>query len=257
LVVVVAGALPARAAPSNPAFLGIAFDGGRCFVTTVNEGSGAKDAGLHNGDIIIAVDGVPITKCDTQLTAIIVSHQPGDTLRLDVTRGSEHVVANAVLSTRAEVLHRRWVDHPLDAVEARDLDDGRAFDLADLTARTTVLGWFDLRGCTDCAQILRRVASALDGQRPSVRMLALTKGTPEELSSYRKGFSFGAQVATVPDDFFDRAVFSDPQRVHFMVVDCHGVVRFVAPMAADADDNDAALDELVAAVKQAEHARRR
>ena len=40
-----------------------------------------------------------------------------------------------------------------------------------------------------------------------------------------------------------------------MVIDCRGVVRFVAPIAPDADDLDAALDEVLAAAEQAEHAR--
>ena len=260
VAIVVGSTLTAHAAPSNPAFLGVGFrmgPAGACVVETVNAGSGAAEARVHVSDLIVAVDGIAITRCDTQLQALILARQPGDVLRLDIKRGAERVVANAMLSTRAEVLHRRWVDHPLDTVEARDLDDGRAFDLGEPDGRTTVLGWFDLRGCSDCAQTLRRISSALDAQRPNVRMLALTKGTPEDLASYRKGLTVGGPVGVVPDDYFDSAVLSEHERVQFMVVDCRGVVRFVAPISADADDVDAAIDELVAAVKQAEHARRR
>ena len=36
-----------------------------------------------------------------------------------------------------------------------------------------------------------------------------------------------------------------------MVVDCRGIVQFVAPIAPDSDDLDAALDELLAAAEQA------
>ena len=48
----------------------------------------------------------------------------------------------------------------------------------------------------------------------------------------------------------------EDERVFFMVIDGHGVVRFVAPLAPNADDLDAALDDLLAAAEQAEHARR-
>jgi hypothetical protein len=254
-----AGASPA----SNPAFLGISFQptptGVGCSVRTVNEGSSAKDAGLHEFDVIVAADGVAITNCDAQLSALIVAHQPGDELKLDVARGGERVTVRATLSTRADVLHRRWVNRPLDGVEAHDLDDGRAIDLAGAARdhRTTVLGWFDLKNCSDCAAILRRVASAFDSQRTHVRLLAITAGSAEELAGYKKGLAVGAPVATVSEDVFARAVFMERERVHFMVVDARGVVRFVAPVAADADDVDAAIDELVAAAQQAEHARRR
>lgn len=250
--------------PSNPAFLGVSFHGNTptgagCYVDTVNEGSSAKDAGVRTSDVIVAVDGVPITSCDTQLSALIIAHQAGDELRLDVNRGGEHATLRATLSTRADVLHRRWVNQPLDAVEARDLDNGRTIDLAQAGRdhRTTVLGWFDLKNCSDCAAIMRRVASAFESHRTNVRMLAVTGGTIEELAGYKKGLAVGAPVVTVPDEFFRRAVFSERERVHFMVVDARGVVRFVAPVAADADDGDAAIDELVAAAQQAERARRR
>ena len=43
----------------------------------------------------------------------------------------------------------------------------------------------------------------------------------------------------------------------FLVIDCRGVVRLVAPIAPDADDIDAATDEVLAGAEQAEHARTR
>ena len=42
----------------------------------------------------------------------------------------------------------------------------------------------------------------------------------------------------------------DNKRVHLAVIDCQGVVRFVAPLWPGADDEDAVYDEVVAAVEQ-------
>ena len=58
-------------------------------------------------------------------------------------------------------------------------------------------------------------------------------------------------------DVFDALALKDSLRVSFMVIDCRGVVRFVAPIAPDADDLDAALDDILAAVEQAEYQRNR
>jgi peroxiredoxin len=251
------------APPSNPAFLGIGFKSlngsgvGPCIVDSVNSGSGAKDAGLRVQDVIVAIDGVQITNCDTQLSALIIQHQPGDQIRLDIERLGEHVVAQPMLSSRAEVLHRRWVGRALDAVDALDFDDGHAFDLGDAAGHTTVIGWFDLRQCTDCTTVLRRVASVLDKARrgSGLRVIAVTPGSLDELKKFSNTVSVGSQLAVVPEDFYKQAVFGERERVHFMVVDGRGIVRFVAPIAADADDLDAALDEVVAAAQQAEHAR--
>jgi hypothetical protein len=256
--------LVARAAPpSNPAFLGITLDDARnhqlhmdgCLVLNVNEFSGAKDAGVREHDIIHGIDGTSVATC-AQLSSAIVGHQPGDTVRLEISRLGERVIIQPTLSTRAEVLHRRWVGHPMESVEARDLDDGHALDLGDSSGHTSVLGWFSLTKCSSCASVLRRVASALDNPRrtANLHLLAVTEGTSEELAGYRKGLAVGSPVATVPDEFWRRAMIGD-DRVYIMVVDAHGIVRFIAPISADADDIDAAIDEVVAAAQQAEHAR--
>jgi hypothetical protein len=42
----------------------------------------------------------------------------------------------------------------------------------------------------------------------------------------------------------------DIDRVHFMVIDGHGTVQYVAPIAPSSDDTRAALDELYAAAEQ-------
>src|SRR4029079_3064859 len=89
------------------------------------------------------------------------AHQPGDTIRLDIARGDDHIVRSATLLTRAEVLQRRFVGHAFKSLEVTDADGGASFDLADLGGRTRVVAWFDAEKCSDCDVAVRRVVSAL------------------------------------------------------------------------------------------------
>jgi hypothetical protein len=73
----------------------------------------------------------------------------------------------------------------------------------------------------------------------------------------RRRWSFNASVplAIASATAFQELAIDDPARIHFMVIDCRGIVRFVAPIAPDSDDIDAAVDEVLAAVVQAERLR--
>src|SRR5690242_6304218 len=114
LPLLVVGATAPRALAgqtSNPAFLGIAMDqlpGHGCYVTGVTPDSAADNAGVLKGDIVLALDGITTADCG-DVSAQIVSHRPGDDVRIDVRRGMEHVVLHAVLVTRAEVLNEKYV----------------------------------------------------------------------------------------------------------------------------------------------------
>ena len=61
--------------------------GGARIVEVTDDGA-ADDAGLESGDVVVSVDGAPVTTPD-QLIAAIRSHQPGDELSLGVLRGGE------------------------------------------------------------------------------------------------------------------------------------------------------------------------
>jgi hypothetical protein len=69
------------------------------------------------------------------------------------------------------------------------------------------------------------------------------------------GFTTSVPLALATESTFSELAIDDPERVHFMVIDCRGVVRFVAPIAPGSDDLDAAIDEVLAAAEQAEHSR--
>lgn len=272
----------ASAAPSsNPAFLGIKMEdhAGGCQVTGVTTGSAAQDAGLREWDLVLAIDGARTPNCTT-LRNQIIANAPGHVIRLDVRRGTEQIVLQAPLSTRAEVLHRRLVGHEMVSTEVIDADDKRSFDLADTRGKTIVIGWFMIERCAGCSSVFDRVSDGIkdrlkEAESPPL-VLAIspepqltnsiaqlqqgrrfTAATPP--ASVRKSFSFTTTVplALASDDTFVELAIDDPERIHFMVIDCRGVVRFVAPVAPGSDDIEAAIDEVLAAAEQAEHSRRR
>lgn len=281
LLLVAGFASVANAAPSsNPAFLGIKMEDhpGGCKVTGVTTGSAAQDAGLREWDLILAIDGTRTANCTT-LKNLIVANAPGHVIRLDVRRSTEQIVLQAPLSTRAEVLHRRLVGHDMVSTEVVDADNKRGFDLADSRGKTIVIGWFMIERCAGCSNVFDRVndgiADRLKDAESAPLVLAVSpepqlanslaqlqqgrRLTVAPPASVRKAYSFTTTVplALASDDTFVELAIDDPERIHFMVIDCRGVVRFVAPIAPGSDDIEAAIDEVLAAAEQAEHSRHR
>ena len=68
-------------------------------IGTVRAGGPAAAAGLKTGDVITAIDGAAIANAN-KLTAAISSHQPGDSIRLSVTRGGSTLTITVKLGTR-------------------------------------------------------------------------------------------------------------------------------------------------------------
>jgi putative serine protease PepD len=85
------------------AFLGIetgnATDGNGALVGSVQGGSPAAAAGMHNGDVVTAFDGSPI-QGSNDLVSAITSHKPGDRVKLTVRRGSSSVEVTATLAAQ-------------------------------------------------------------------------------------------------------------------------------------------------------------
>jgi S1-C subfamily serine protease len=67
-------------------------------VTLVNSNSGAEAAGIQDGDLIVAVDGKPITTQD-ELGAAIGAHKPGDTIKVTYDRGGQKKTVSATLGS--------------------------------------------------------------------------------------------------------------------------------------------------------------
>lgn len=264
VVIAVFGVGVAHAAPSsNPAFLGITMQDARkfqnsssdgCMVEAVTPSSGADAAGLRAGDIIRGIDEVIVASCN-QLSAEIASHSPGETIKLDVARGPR-ITISATLSTRAEIIQRRLVGHPYAATTAVDVDDSRAFDLSDLRGETTILAWFDTRQCSGCVSLIRHVGDRLRADK-KLKLIAIAPGTPEELGKGHTSVSLGAPLAAVDARTFSASVTDDRDRAFFTVLDTRGHIRFVMPVLPEDEAVDAAIDEVVAAAEQVEHARLR
>lgn len=219
------------------------------------------------GDAIYAIDGAsigqgPADPC-TNLTSQIVARRAGDEIKLEVRRGGSRLQVKATLSTRAEVLHRRFVGERMLRTELADVDDDkRSYDLGARHGGTTIVGWFMLDRCVNCGRVFDRISDGLRARLsassapPSI--LAVTSAaTPDRLTSVRKSFTAQVSLAVAEPDVFDAMALKDSLRISFMVIDCRGVVRFVAPIAPDAEDLDAAVDDILAAVEQAEYQRNR
>jgi hypothetical protein len=252
-----------------------------CQVEGVTTGSAAQDAGLREWDLILAIDGVRTPNC-TSLRTQIIANAPGHVIKLDVRRGTDKITLQAPLSTRAEVLHRRLVGHSMESTDVIDADDNkRSYNLAEPRGKTTVIGWFMIERCAGCNSVFERVNDAIADRMKGSDMVPfvlavspepqLTNANaayplsggrrintvPKAVTSIRKSFNFTTSVplALATDTTFEELAIDDPDRIHFMVIDCRGVVRFVAPIAPGSDDIDAALDEVLAAAEQAEHSR--
>jgi S1-C subfamily serine protease len=70
-------------------------------ITDVTSGSGAEDAGLEEGDVILSFDGQELTTSD-ELGDAIAAKQPGDEVKLEVQRGDEKIEISATLGERPD-----------------------------------------------------------------------------------------------------------------------------------------------------------
>lgn len=66
-------------------------------IAEVTEGSGAEAGGIETGDRILTIDGVPVTNIG-ELTGLVQSHFSGDTVELEVQRGTSSITLEATLS---------------------------------------------------------------------------------------------------------------------------------------------------------------
>lgn len=231
-------------------------------ISNVTRGSGAKAAGLASGDMLRSIGGKAVPDCNAVLAAV-QSHVPGDVVEIEVVRRGEALKLRATLMSRDEILRRRLVGSPVVATELFGVDEDRTFDLSANRGKTTVVGWFDPK-CVRCDSVFAKLAAwekeQADKPGAPPMALAVTRSPdpnlgPKEVarSSMFKGAANKIDVPLALADpiVYDEFTLPDVERVHFTIVDCRGVVRYVAPVAADGADTDAALDELFAAAEQA------
>jgi S1-C subfamily serine protease len=84
--------------PGLAAQLGVKTDHG-AIVTGVASGSPASKAGLKPGDVIIGIDGTTI-QAESDLARAIDRHKPGDTVNVQVLRGTAELTLSVTLAER-------------------------------------------------------------------------------------------------------------------------------------------------------------
>jgi hypothetical protein len=268
LVVLVASSTASAAPASNPAFAGIGLQDMPpmgCLVYNVVKGAPAKEAGVQLNDLILAVDGTPLvgatqTPPCTMFQQLVTAHTPGDTIKLELRRGMDSLQIKVTLSSRADVLHKRFAGKPLPSVSLPDADDPRrTHDFTDLAGHVTVIGFFHADACIGCATVFDRVRDELrerlHDDAPDVLAVTLERRVPQlqqppAQTPPRKLFASSVALAVAPADGDVDVDLLEADRVVFMIVDARGIVRFVSPIAPGADDCDAALDEVLAAAEQ-------
>jgi hypothetical protein len=248
---------------SNPAFLGVGMEdsggargAGPCTITSIERGSPAEAAALQPTDVFERLDGTPVPNCDT-LVSLITSKTPGTIIQLDIRRHAQPLKVKAELLTRDEILRRRLVGQPL-AVDLMRVDNRALVDLG-AVKRTTIVGWFPM-SCAGCDAVFAQVARWNRERKDSRAPISVMAATAD-LSVHRSALDNVEQLRTarraldVPllatdFDTYSRFAMKDVDRVHFMVIDCRGVVQYVAPIVPNTDDTGAVLDELYAAAEQ-------
>ena len=71
-------------------------------IEEVNEKSGAKDAGLQKGDVILAIEGKPVKKIE-QIAEALKDRKAGSQVKITYRRGKEEITADVRLAARGEM----------------------------------------------------------------------------------------------------------------------------------------------------------
>ena len=226
---------------------------GQCMVQSVTRGSGAKAAGLAPGDTVVSVDGARIQNCDG-LLQVVQAHQPGDSVKIAVVRFGRPLTVTADLVSREEILRRRLVGQPVIATELFGTEDGRAIDLSAQRGKTMIVGWFDVDKCTSCAAVFGRldawVREHADRSGATISPLAVASKARDQARPHLP-IGFAVPFALAEPALYEEFTIPEYERISFLVIDCRGVVQYVAPISPSGDDTDAALDELFAVAEQA------
>lgn len=98
-------------------------------ISHVYEGTGADEAGLESGDVVLKVNGVDIDS-HKELTDALSEYVSGDTINILVRRGDLDMAMDVVLGDQPEARHfgNRWVevlhkDRAFAGLELMDLND--------------------------------------------------------------------------------------------------------------------------------------
>jgi serine protease Do len=90
-----------KAASAKAPYLGVALSSNEAgvHITEVLAGTAAARAGLQSGDVILQIDGTPVSEPD-EFIAHLARHRPGDTITLRIVRAGEEMDIRATLQSR-------------------------------------------------------------------------------------------------------------------------------------------------------------
>lgn len=268
LFVVLAGlAVPTVAVAeesSNPAFLGVGMHDaasssmtsvGPCVIDSITADSGAADAGMRPDDIVTALDATPIPNCDA-LVKTIQAKEPGQPVKIEIRRNGVARTLSTALPSRADVLRKRFVGKPAPLTTLLRIDDRSGANLSTM-GKTTVIGWFDQSQCVSCASTFSAINDWVraKGSKTNISVMGVTQmpryedTAVESLKKVQR--QMDAPLMLTDTETFKELSINDVKRIHFMVIDCRGIVSYVTPLKPDADDRPAILEELYAATEQA------
>ena len=71
-------------------------------IAEVNEKSGARDAGMRKGDVILTIDGKPVKKIE-EIAEALKNRKAGSTVKITWRRGKEEMTAEVRLAARGEM----------------------------------------------------------------------------------------------------------------------------------------------------------
>jgi membrane-associated protease RseP (regulator of RpoE activity) len=227
---------PAPAASEPVPWLGITFDGDPAIrVVEVYPGTGAARAGIAAGDLVEAVDGIPVMGA-LDLQRMVRRHAVGDRIVVDVHRDGRNLrlmVKAGAMPPMSELLELRLVGSPLPYMEAADLHAGARLTFS---GRAAVLVVFTAR-CEPCGGAASRVAEALAGDG-GLQVTSVIAGSDDEVTAYLRRVPVLGAIArwerpTAPGSVL--ANLSADREGAILVVDAKGVVQFAAS-TADLDE---------------------
>jgi 2-alkenal reductase len=92
------GVSPVTVTPDIAAQAGLSVDHG-AYVAQVGSGTPADEAGIKEGDVILAIDGQNID-AQNSFAEILFNHKPGDTVDVDLQRGDQQLTVQVTLGER-------------------------------------------------------------------------------------------------------------------------------------------------------------
>ncbi len=178
---------------------------GTAQVMEVQEGTAAEEAGLQSGDLILAIDGQELNDA-LEISNIIGSHQPGDTVELRINRDGETMTITVELGgfDDDDAIADAESDSPSPESSAHErLQDDLGLTLRDVPARDLErLGLDNLEGAVFIERVDIRNPVIRDSGLQSRQMIVRAAGqdTPdvesfaEAYDSVAEGESFRVHV---------------------------------------------------------------